>query len=196
MAVSVSNFSKNIVVIENLDLSLPVSYKISKMNDEGQFEAATGFPDDPTNVLAAGATTSPDLSLDGVYLLTLAGSPNTEYYFLLDYNLKLCGKQIMEEILCDTCGQTDACGKQAHYLKIEQLMKYSTIKNALYYIYNEIVQTQSVTDLIAADSAKLMLLSDLTDKLNLICENCQDDEICKNIYDSNGNPTGNGCGCS
>lgn len=194
MALAVSNFSKNILQIENLDLSNPALITIHVLNDEGQFEAATGFPELPTNVLAAGATTSPDLVNDNVYKIIVAGTPNIEYYFLLDYNIKLCGKKIMEEILCDICGEKDACGKQAHYLKIEQLMKYSSIKDSLYYIWNEIVQTQSITDLIAADSAKLLMLSDLTIKLNLVCDNCQEDDICKNVYDSNGNSTG-GCGC-
>lgn len=194
MALAVSNFSKNIIQIENLDLDEPALYTIHILNDEGTFEEATGFPLLPTNALAAGATTSPDLSNDGVYKLIVAGEPNIEYFFLLDYNIKLCGKKIMEEILCDTCGEKDLCGKQAHYLKIEQLIKYSNIKNALYYIWNEIVQTQSFTDVIAADSAKLLLLSELTEKLGLICDNCKSTDICKDVWDSNGNATGN-CGC-
>jgi hypothetical protein len=195
MAVSVSNFVKNILVIENLDLSLPIEFTVHKMDDEGQFEEATGYSLLPSTVLAAGATVSNDLSLDGVYKLIIAGSPNTEYYFLMDANIKACGKELAEKLLCTTCSSLDECGKLEHYKNVEYLMKYSILKDSIYYIWNEVVQSQSVTDLIAADSAKLMLLSDLTDKLNLICYNCQSDDICRDVYDSSGNPTGS-CGCS
>jgi hypothetical protein len=195
MAVSVTNYSKNILSIENLDLSNPISYTVHVINDEGQFEEVISFPENPTLVLAAGATITHDLVNDSVFKLIISGSPNTEYYFLMDANIKACGKELAEKLLCTTCSSLDECGKLEHYKNVEYLMKYSILKESIYYIWNEIVQTQSVTDLIAADSDKLLLLSDLVSKLELICDNCSQDDICSNVYDSNGDPTGN-CGCS
>ena len=194
MAVAISNFVSNILAIENQDLSNPILYTILSLQDDGSFVPIINYDLLPDIALAAGATISINLVNDGVYSIVISGSPNTVYYFLMDFSIKTCGKQIMQEILCNTCGQVDMCGKQAHYLKIEALIKYNVIKNSLYYIWNQIVETQSITDLIAADSAKLLMLSDLTSKLNLVCNNCQSNDICQNIYDSNNNPTGN-CNC-
>ncbi len=196
MAITISNFTKNIIVLTNDSLVNPALYTIKKMDDVGEFVEITNYPSTPTIIIAAGGTATIDLVSDGVYSITVDNSPseNIVYYFLLDFSIKTCGKKIMEEILCTTCSQIDICGKQAHYLKIEQLMKYNSIKNALYFLYNEIVQSQSIVDVIAADSAKLLMLSDLTKKLNLVCNNCNSDDICKNVYDSNNNSTG-GCGC-
>lgn len=194
MAIAISNYNKNIISITNLDNSNPILYNISVLNDEGNFVPALNQPSTPITNLAAGATIDIDLINDSIYLLTIAGSPNTLYYFLLDNSLKVCGKSIMEDILCNTCETHSECDKITHIAKVEQLIKYNAIRSNLYYIYNEFVQTQSITDFLVPENGKLLYLSDLVKKLSLICSNCQEPSPCMNVYDSSGNSTG-GCGC-
>lgn len=194
MAYTLENLVTNNIIITNLDSVNPMLYTIYKLNDSLAFEAVDGFPDDPTESLGALDAITIDLEDDGIYKLIIEASPDdTTAYFLLDTNIKSCERELTKAVLC-TCndGCSDPCGKVAYTVKVYKLLKFKTIKNALYFEWNKWVQTQSVTDLITPTSNQLLSMSEWLEQLTNICSSCSDDNSCD---DCTGATSSGSCGC-
>ena len=190
---TLSNFSGNIIQIENKDLSNPLLYTFYVLGDNDTFAPVINYPTDPTKILAAGATVSLDMITDGVYKFIVAASPNSEYIILLDANIKVCAKNLMQKVLCNPCDTHDDCNKVAYLDNIYQLMKFNVVKDNIYYLFNKYYQTQSISDIITVPNGEISFLSDLVKTMNLLCNNCQEGP-CFDVYNADGSPNTN-CNC-
>ena len=190
MAWNLKNPTKNQIVIENEDSLNPLLYTIHKLNSDQIFEAVDSYPTLPTNSLAASSSITIDLATDNVYKLIIDGSPDTEYYFLLDYNIKICERDFIKELLCNTC---DPCASAKFTKDIRNKLVFNAIKNNIYWIWNKWVQTQSVTDLIVPPNGKIVSVADLLAQLQEMCAACSSGtcDDCGRIVSIN-----SGCGCS
>lgn len=193
MAFTLSNYGKNIIELTNTDLTGPMSYTLYAMDTDNFFSPVSGFPSNPTSILASGAIFTTDLMSDNIYKLVVAGTPNTEYYFLLDYNIKVCEKDKLKKLLCDPCNNLDAlCNLKKYITEVYDYNKFKLLKDNLYFIYNKIVQTQSIVDLTVPPNGELVYLKDMKDKLALICGACSDNSC----GTTSSYPNTTECGCN
>lgn len=176
MSFILRNIEKNVIQITNEDLVDPINYTIYVVDTEGTFEPVESFPTDPTNIIAAGGQLQYDLVNDGVYKLIIDNSPsaNSEYYFLLDYNIRTCQKKLIEDLYCRTC----KCEAKKEALQIKQLIKFNSLKESYYFYWNQWVQTQSVTDLIVPPTDEILYVSDVLRLLGEICKGCGKTKNC------------------
>jgi hypothetical protein len=191
MAWNLSNPEENQIELTNEHATDALLFTIHKLNTDEEFEPISDdYTELPTISLAADSSVTIDLVDDGVYLLIIDGSPDTETYFLMDYNIKACERDILKDLLCDTC---DPCESVSFMKKMKTRMVFNALKNNLYFIWNKWVQTQSVTDLITPPNDEILYLGELITQLNDLCTACSDstcDECGRTVNISSN------CGCS
>jgi hypothetical protein len=167
---TIQNTDSNTLILINNNLTNPFSYTIFQLNTiTGLFEAVSGLPTLPTNVLAADSSITYNLITDNIYQLIISGSPNIISYFLMDSNIKACERDLIKDMFCETC---DGCNKPILATKIYTVLKFNAIKNIIYYFWNQYVQTQSITDLITPPNNDILYLADAIVQLNNICTTC------------------------
>jgi hypothetical protein len=191
MAWTLSNQDENEIILTNTSLSDALLFTLHKLNDAEVFEPVSdSYTTLPTTSLAADSSVTIDLVDDGVYKLIIDGSPDTESYFLLDYNIKACERDMLRDLLCDTC---DPCASVDFMRKMKTRLVFNAIKNNLYFIWNKWVQTQSVTDLITPPNDEILYLGELITQLNNLCTTCNDNtcDDCGRTVNISSN-----CGCS
>jgi hypothetical protein len=182
----------NEMTLTNEDSGAALLFTIHVLNDDEEFEPISDdYPEEPTLSLAASSSVTIDLVNDGVYKLIVEnGSTDTETYFLLDANIKACDRDMLKDLLCDTC---DPCASVEFMKKMKNRIVFIAIRNNLYFIWNKWVQTQSVTDLIVPPNDEILYLADLKTQLNNLCEACNSNtcDDCGKTVNISSN-----CGCS
>ncbi len=167
---TIQNTDANVLVLINNDVDNLFSYTIHQLNvSTGLFEAISGMPDLPTTELAADSSVIYNLNTDNVYLLIIDEEPEINHYFLMDANIKACERDFIKDMYCETC---DGCNKPALATKIYTVMKFNSIKNIIYYFWNQYIQTQSITDVITPPNNDILYLADAVRQLNNICAAC------------------------
>lgn len=171
MSFILKNIDKNVIIITNEDLVNPINYTIYEVDDEGSFSPVEGFPADPTNVIIAEGQLQYDLVNDGVYQFIVGQTspdPNLVYYFVLDYKIRTCKKELTEDLYCKSC----KCDVKKSCDKMRTYQKFRSLEDTLYYYWNQWVQTQSVTDLIVPPTDKILYIKNVINLLNSLCKSC------------------------
>lgn len=179
----------NSITIVNTDLLLPMLYTIEYYTDAASsfFTPIAGYSVTPDKVLAAGATITIDLTTDNVYKLKV--EPNLTYYFIVDYNIRVCRRNYILAILCE---DDTPCTDALKVSRINDYLRFKVLENNVYYIWNKWVQSQSVTDLIVPPDNELLSEGDWISKLNKFCSSCSLTSNCIGTV----SVVKSGCGCS
>jgi hypothetical protein len=185
----VSNTTCNILKIENLSSSVPLTYTIKKLNDDNVFEVATVNDVVLQDLdLAFGNSVSYDMGDDNLYTVTISqenddprvDNTDLEYIILLDCNIRKCKKELLRLFLCED--DVD-CG-----CAINDLTEFTALSNILYRKWNIWKQQQSIyTTLDINDIVDdIATLSIAITKIKEICKECANDNLSK----------GDDCGCN
>jgi hypothetical protein len=191
MAFSLANYTENIIEITNTDSVSSMSYTIHKLNDDKEFEAySSDYPTLPTLTLAPSGVIEIDLVEDNIYKLIIDGSPDTEHYFLLDYNIRECNRKMILDLMCKRC---DPCSSTEFIKDLRNKLVFDVLKNNFYFLWNKWLQTQSVTDVITPPTEEIFFLSDLKAMLSTMCSDCNNDcDDCGKTISTGSSD----CGCS
>jgi hypothetical protein len=187
MAWTLTNTEGNQITLTNTDSGAAMLYTIHALNTSGIFEEIDGYPALPTTSLAASTAISIDLTDDNVYKLIVDDSPDEEYYFVMDNNIKECKKKILKAFLCDSC----SCNAGERNAKISNRMKFFGLEQSFYWIVNKWAQSQSVTNLLTTSNADILYVADLMTQLSNLCSDC----ITEGCSDCGNSTNVNDCGC-
>lgn len=177
---TLENSENNKIVLTNTSTTLALTYTIHKLLDTGLFTPVTSYSLFPATILAPGGVLTLDLMYDNVYKIIFDDTVDVEVLFLLDYNIKICERDLEQKILCDSC---DPCDISGFDTKVLDLLRFKVIKENIYYIWNKWVQTQSITDLLVANNADILSIGDWKTKLITVCGACTDNPCGKSLVD-------------
>lgn len=179
MSFTVQNLNENIITITNEDISDPLLYTIYVLGDDNVFAPVDGYPEDPTESLAASTSVELDLEDDGIYQILT----DSIYYFFLNKDLRACEKNYLGKVLCNTCDPCD----EVSVVYMKDLLRFYALRDRFYFIANKYAQDQSIVDFLDPDDAEVFYWSNLLTQLTTLCDNC---------YNAESSTLDEDCGCS
>jgi hypothetical protein len=179
----ITNTTCNTLEIQNVGthVNSTITYDIKRLTDYSTFETVTDIAD-ASGTLAPGATLTIDLVNDNLYTIDISdnypSTPDKEYIFLLDCNIKKCKKDILLRVLCDSLAECDTLSRQT---LLAEFAEFKALEEIVYQKWDEwkaqqtIVDTFSINDIMEDVTTLSKAISSIL-KICGECETLEDDD--------------------